>query len=425
MTCKYLARACALPLIILAFAQASHGFSVLAHQAIIDSAWKEAIEPLLLKRFPGASEEQLRQARAHAYGGAIIQDMGYYPFGSKLFTDLTHYVRSGDFIEALIAESRDLDEYAFSLGALAHYAADNLGHSMGTNRAVPLVYPKLNAKYGNEITYGDHPSSHLKIEFGFDVLQVARGRYAPEAYHDFIGFKVSEPVLERAFFKTYGIELKSVFNSLGLAIGAYRKAVSDIIPQMTRVAWEIKKDDIEKSAPGIVREKFIYNLSRADYEKEWGTEYKRPGFLSKMLARFFRILPKVGPLKVFAFRVPTPEAERLFMQSFNATLDLYRVMLAQAKAGALELQNRDFDTGRPTRAGEYRLADEAYAKLLEELEERDFKNVSPELRKNVLDFYGDLSAAIATRKDKDDWRDTLRALERLKSVQAHPAQANH
>ncbi|HXG65949.1 MAG TPA: zinc dependent phospholipase C family protein [Blastocatellia bacterium] len=399
------------------------GYSVLTHQAIIDSTWEDAIKPLLLKRFPGATQEQLREARAHAYGGAIIQDMGYYPFGSRFFTDLVHYVRSGDFIEALIAESSDLNEYAFALGALAHYAADNNGHPVGVNRAVPLLYPKLRARYGSEVTYGEHPSSHIKTEFGFDVIQVAKGRYAPEAYHDFIGFKVSEDVLERAFAKTYSIELKDVFQSLDLAIGTYRRAVSGLLPELTRVAWELKRDEIEKSSPGITRDKFLYNLSRAEYEKEWGTEYEKPGFCAKVTAWFLRIIPKVGPFKALAFRPLTPEAERLMMASFNETVDHYRSLLAGLRDGKLDLQNRDFDTGRPTRAGEYRLADEAYAELLEKLARRNFENVGAELRENILTFYGDLSAPIATKKDKGDWRDTLRALERLKATPAQPVPA--
>jgi hypothetical protein len=380
---KILARAAALLSFILILSQASLGYSVLTHQAIIDSAWEDSIKPLLLKRFPRTSPEQLREARAHSYGGAIIQDMGYYPFGSKLFTDLTHYVRSGEFIEALLTESRDLNEYAFALGALAHYTADSTGHPVGTNRAVPVVYPKMRAKYGSEVTYAEDPSSHIKLEFGFDVLQVARGQYAPEAYHDFIGFKVSKPVLERAFFKTYNLELKDVFGNLDLAIGTYRKTVSDIIPRMTKAAWEAKKDEIEKARPGITREKFLYNLSRADYEKEWGNQYDRPGVVSKTFAFLVRVLPKVGPLKALAFKMPTPEAERIFMESFNATLDGYRALLAQAKSGTLKLENKDFDTGRPTRAGEYKLADEAYANLLEKLASRNFQGVSPQLRENI------------------------------------------
>ena len=162
------------------------GYSVLTHEAIIDAAWKDSIVPVLLKRFPNATPEQLLQAHAYAYGGAIIQDMGYYPFGNAFFSDLTHYVRSGDFVLALIEESRDLNEYAFALGALAHYAADASGHPIATNRAVPMMYPKLARKYGPVVTYEDQPSAHAKVEFGYDVDQVAEGSYAPKAYHDFI-----------------------------------------------------------------------------------------------------------------------------------------------------------------------------------------------------------------------------------------------
>jgi hypothetical protein len=406
----------ALSLTIILFTHQTFAYSVLTHQAIIDSTWKESIKPLLLKRYPAATAEQLKEAYAHTYGGAIIQDMGYYPFGSKLFTDLTHYVRSGEFIESLLEEAATLNEYAFALGALAHYAADNHGHSLGTNRVVPLEYPKLRARYGDEITYAEDPTAHLKTEFGFDVLQVAKGRYAPDAYHDFIGFKVAKDVLERAFVKTYGLQLKDVFQNLDLAIGTYRRAVSSLIPEMTKVAWELKKDEIEKSSPGITREKFLYSLSRAEYEKEYGKDYEKPGFFAKSTAWLFRVMPKVGPFKVFAFKAPTPEAEKLFMESFNATLTRYRSLLAQARDGKPQLENIDFDTGKPTRAGEYSLADRAYSKLVIALEKNKFERANPELRQNIIGFYGDLNAPIATKADRDDWRRTLAALDKLKAT---------
>src|SRR5215813_4636724 len=268
-------------LMVLCLSQITPGYSVLTHEAIIDSSWDDGIKPLLLKRYPGATAEQLREAHAYAYGGAIIQDMGYYPFGSRFFTDLAHYVRSGDFIESLINESSNLNEYAFAIGALAHYAADNNGHSIGVNRAVPLEYPKLRARYGDEVTYAEDASSHLKTEFGFDVVQVARGNYASDAYHDFIGFKVSKDVLERAFLKTYGLQVKDVFKNLDLAIGTYRRTVSGLIPEMTKVAWELKKDEIQKDTPGITHQKFLYNLSRADYEKSMAENMRNRDFLPK------------------------------------------------------------------------------------------------------------------------------------------------
>ena len=407
----------------LAMAQVSFGYSVLTHEAIIDSTWNDSIKPLLLRRFPQATAEQLREAHAYAYGGAIIQDMGYYPFGSKFFTDLAHYVRSGDLIESLIKESQNLNEYAFALGALAHYAADNAGHSMAVNRAVPILYPKLRVKHGNEITYEEDPAAHIKTEFGFDVVQVARGRYAPEAYHDFIGFKVSKPVLERAFKKTYSLEMKDIFTDLDLAIGTYRRTASVIIPEMTKVAWETKKDEIEKLTPGITSEKFVYYLSRASYEKDWGKQYEHPGFFDQTMAFFFRLLPKVGPLKALAFKPITPETEQLFMASFNTTLDHYRALLREVRTGHLELANKDFDTGRPTRAGEYKLADETYARLLDKLARRDFNNVTVDVRQNILAFYRDLNAPITTKKDRSEWRKTVQAIDKLKTVQAQVGQA--
>ncbi len=398
----------------------THGYSVLTHEALIDSTWDSDIKPLLLKRFPAASADELREAHAHAYGGAIIQDMGYYPFGSKFFSNLTHYVRSGDFVEALIRDSQDVNEYAFAIGALCHYCADNDGHPIATNPSVPILYPKLRRRYGNNVTYDENPGAHIQTEFGFDVIQVAKGNYASEAYHDFIGFKVSKPLLERAFKETYGIELASIFTSLDLALGTYRYSVGTLIPTMTKVAWETKKGDLEKQTPGITRDKFLYRFSRTSYNKEWGTQYKKPGFLAKVLSVVFRVVPKVGPFKGFAIKPSTPETENLFRQSFDATVNSYRQSLSKVGSASLNLQNRDLDTGRPTSAAEYRLADDAYAQILDKLASNKFENVTPELRENILAFYGDTNAQIATKNDKGDWRKTLHGLTGLKNAGALP-----
>jgi len=371
------------------FQPKSYGYSVLTHEAIVDSVWKDSIEPLLRQRFPRISSQDLKTAHAYAYGGSIIQDMGYYPFGSHFFTDLTHYVRSGDFASAMLRNATDVNEYAFALGALAHYAADMNGHAIAVNKSVPMLYPKLKRKYGDEVTYADSPSSHIKTEFGFDVLQVAKGRYPSDAYHDFIGFEVSKPVMEKAFKETYGLELKDVFGGLDLAIGTYRKTVSGLIPKMTQVAWTIKKDDISKSQQGITREKFLYNLSRADYEKSWGTTFKQPGVGSRTLAFFFRVVPKVGPFKALSFRTPTPETEKLFMDSFNATLERYRALLSMERTRQTHPADVNLDVGRPTAAGMYRMADKTYAKLVDEMAKHGFAGMSRELRQNILDFYKD------------------------------------
>ena len=367
-------------------------YSVLSHEAIIDSAWEQSIRPILIQRFPDATADDLRKAHAFAYGGAIIQDLGYYPFGSHQFSDLVHYIRSGDFILNLISQSRDLNEYAFGLGALAHYAADNEGHPIAVNRAVALMYPELRRKYGPSIPYEDHRTAHLKVEFSFDVVQVAGGHYAPEAYHDFIGFEVAKDLLERAFEQTYGLQLKDVFANVDLALGTYRHTVGSIIPEMTRVAWAEKHDQLTKGTPGITRQKFVYNLSRASYRKEWGNEYERPGPGARFLAFLFRIVPKVGPFRALAFKAPSPEAEQLFMKSFNATLDQYRALLAQVRAGHLaSLPDRNFDTGQLARAGNYRMADQAAGKLLDKLSDRKFEDVPAALRANLLEYFGNSS----------------------------------
>jgi hypothetical protein len=412
-------------LLLLFLVPAAYSYSVLTHEAIIDSTWDSAIRPLLLKRFPAATADELTQAHAYAYGGCIIQDLGYYPFGSKLFSDLTHYVRSGDFILNLIRDSQDLNEYAFALGALSHYAADNNGHPMAVNRAVPLFYPKLGLKFGNLVTYADDPSSHGKTEFAFDVFQAAKGRYASAAYKDFIGFEVAKPLLERAFEDTYGMKPEKVLMSIDLAIGSYRRAVGTILPALTRVAWQNKKQEIRKDLPSVTRKTFLYNLSRSSYEKNWGSTYRRPGIRSKILASVFRILPKIGPLRALSFERLTPETEKMYMASFNSTIARYRELLSEQDAGRLKLPNDNLDVGTFTAAGKYTLTDAAYSQLLHKLQNH-YTEIPQELRSDILAFYHDRRGPIATKTNDDDWARVLKELELLQAVDVdlrHPTVA--
>jgi hypothetical protein len=388
---------------------------VLTHEAIIDSTWDSGIKPLLLKRFPAATADELTAAHAYAYGGCIIQDLGYYPFGSKFFSDLTHYVRSGDFISNMIRESQDLNEYAFALGALSHFAADDNGHHIATNPSVPLLYPKLRVKFGNSVTYADDPFSHSKTEFGFDVFQSAKSRYASAAYKEFIGFQVAKPVLERAFEDTYGMKIGQVFLSLDLAVGSYRRAIGTILPALTKVAWQLKGPEIRKEVPGITRKKFLYNLSRSSYEKNWGATYQRPGIRSRILAAFFRIVPRVGPFKALAFKKLTPETEKLYMVGFNATIDRYRELLAGVGRGRLVLPNDNIDVGEVTIAGKYKLTDDAYAKLLDKLDGH-YADLPQDLRGDILGFYQNLAAPIATKTNASDWARLQEELNRLEAV---------
>jgi hypothetical protein len=391
-------------------------YAVLAHEAIIDAAWDTHIKPLLLARFPGSTEEQLSEAQAYAYGGSIIQDMGYYPYGSHFFSDLTHYVRSGDFIQALLRDAKDLDEYAFAVGSLAHYAADNDGHRLATNRAEPLLYPRLRHKFGDIIFYEQDPLAHTKTEFGFDVLEVAEESYAPDGYHDFIGFEVSQELLDRAFQETYGLKLADVLLDEEKALNSYRHSVSKTIPTATKVAWSLKKDEIKADLPGMTKRKFRYNLSRSNYEREWGKNYQKPNLMQRFLAFLYMLLPKFGPLRVLQFKTPTPETQRMFRASFNAGLDHYRVLLAELKAGHLDLPNDNFDVGEATGPGQYALNDESHAKLLDRLAEQKFAGLSPSLRDEILHFYADPAAPYTTKRNPKAWASVQAELGELKNA---------
>ena len=408
-------RAVALFLVILMCSGGSSAYSVLTHEEIVDLLWTDEIQPLLLKRFPGLSEDQIRDAHAYAYGGAVIQDLGYYPFGSTEFSNLVHYVRSGDFVRELLLESQDVNEYAFALGALSHYASDIAGHP-AVNQAVAIEYPKLRAKYGKSVRYAQDHSAHLKTEFGFDTVQVAKNRYASQQYHDFIGFQVSKPLLERVFPVVYGMQLKDVLTHEDMAVGSYRFAVSRMIPEMTQVALQTHKKDLMHETPNFTKRKFLYRLSRSDYEKQWGKDYVKPGVGTRILSTLLRYMPKVGPFKGLAFNNPTPQTEDLYFKSINKTVDQYRSFLEEVRNDKLVLPNSDLDSGEVTKAAEYSLTDDAYAKLLAQLSDRKFDLTSPELRDNILQFYSDPSAAIDTKRDAVRWQSVLVSLGQLKAL---------
>ena len=400
--------------IFLSSAFACKAYSVLTHEAIIDAAWETSLKPLLKQKFPVATEEQLKEAHAYAYGGAVAPDMGYFPFGSKLFTNLIHYVRSGDFVIILLDEAQNINEYAFALGVLSHYNADNYGHPLGVNVSVPIVYPKDRKKFGNVVTYVQDKTAHLRMEFGFDVLQTARGNYASEAYHDFIGFQVSKPVLQRAFLKTYGLNIDEVFGNFDVAVGTFRYTVKSLFPDVTKVAWSLKKNEIRKSNPDVTGHRFIYKMSTHSYYKEFGKERTKPGFSASVLAFIIRVVPKVGPLKGLNFKAPTPDAEKLFIQSFDTVLTHYIAYTKDLHHTNLHLPNIDYDTGKKTAPGEYELADENYGTLLLMLSADDFSNVTASLKQNILTFYSQLDT---TKKNSKMLKEISDALQRLQSLQ--------
>lgn len=403
---------------LLAFAsRPSRAYSVLTHEEIIDLLWHDELVPLLRARFPDATIDELHTAHAYAYGGSLIQDIGYYPFGSHLFSNLTHYVRSGDFVINLIRESQDIDEYAFALGALAHYASDTDGHP-AVNEAVSHDFPKLHAKYGPVVTYEDDPKAHIRTEFGFDVLQVARDRFTSDAYHDFIGFQVSRPVLERAFLATYGIKLTDVISNPDLSIGTFRYTVSTLIPTFTKVAIVTKHDEIQQADPTMTRKRFLFHMSRREFEHDWGKDYKRPGFFAHFLAFLVRILPHIGPLSTLDIKVPNTTTESLYMHSLEQSTRTYKAELKLSDSPAFHLENKDFDTGKPTAIGEYHLTDETYAQLLDKLAKAHFNQLSPQLRDNMLSFFSGSRIPAYAVKSKKKWAKTQQELAQLRALQA-------
>jgi len=394
-------------------------YSVFAHEAVVDAAWQDQLVPVLKLRFPRAGDAELEASRAYAYGGSLIQDLGYYPFGSRLFSNLVHYVRSGDFVEALIRDAQDVDEYAFALGALAHYTSDNLGHPIAVNRAVPLVYPKLRAKYGDEVLYVESPARHLMVEFAFDVVQVAQGRFKSDLYQQRIGFEVATSVLERAFRETYGLELGDLFGDTDLAIGTYRRAVSTVIPDMTRLAWKEKRDEILEATPDIAERDVVYSMTRREYEEAYGVKYRKPGLFARFVVMVFKVIPKFGPFKPLAFEPLTSEATALFTESFAAATARYRDSLRALRSRPLPLNDVDLDTGKPVRRGANPLADETYADLLKKLAATEFADVPPALRADINEHFASAaSVEPSDRKTRKQEREAARRLAALNGVAA-------
>ena len=388
------------------------GYSVLTHEALIDANWDKVLIPLIKQKFPAATVEELKKTHAFAYGGAVAPDLGYYPFGSKLFTNLVHYVRSGDFVENLFEEAKDVNEYAFALGVLCHYYADVYGHGIGVNRSVPLIYPEMKTKFGNTVTYADDKLSHLRTEFSFDVLQTARGNYASEAYHDFIGFQVSKDLLEKAFQKTYGLEIRDLFGDFDRAVGTFRWAVKSLFPTLTKAAWKTRGDEIRKLNSSVVKHNYVYRIHRHDYFSEFGKQREKNSFGATILSFFIRIAPKIGPLKVLKFRAPTPEAEKIFIESFDVTVLNYDKGIAKVKNGNIDFANIDWDTGKETMQYEYRLADRTYSDWVIKLKEKNFETVTPSVKENILAFYKNYAADPAV--EASQWQQTTAALEELK-----------
>jgi len=369
-----------------------NAYSVLTHEELIDLAWNDSIRPLLLAKFPGATEHQLVVAHSYAYGGCVVQDMGYYPFGKPFFSNLTHYVRSGDFVVWMLRNARTIDEYAFAIGALSHYLGDSIGHSQAINPATAFEFPKLQHKYGDSVTYGESPHGHIRTEFAFDVEELGHLEFAPPAYLRAVGFRVPRKFLERAFIHTYGFDVHSILGPDRPALRSYRTSVRSFIPTFAEAEVVLHRHQFPPHGDDEAYRVFSQRVSRTNYDRRWKHTYKGPGFKAHLLAIAVFLVPKIGGAADLAIKIPTPETQEWYLKSMNHTVDVLNETLHKLREIAndpVSLANLDLDTGKQERLGEYTLADQTYAKLLERLIASPQNTISRELKQDILAYYGD------------------------------------
>lgn len=391
-------------------------YSVFTHEQLIDLTWNTTIQPLLRARFPQATAAQLLRAHSYAYGGCAIQDLGYYPFGKKFFSDLTHYVRTGDFIASLLRNARDIDEYAFALGALSHAVGDTIGHEDAVNPATSLDFPKLAEKFGPAVTYDQNPHAHVRTEFGFDIDQLSKHRLAPGAYLRFVGLRVSPSLLEKAVFETYALHLHELLGSRRPTFHSYEWAVRSFLPRVAYAETVIHREEFTADATGETLRVYGEHLAQADFQNVWQEYRKRPGFKTYLMALLLRIVPKFGPLALADICIPNAETDQLYIQSINHSVDEYARLLKQLgdKPNHFNvIDNRDLDTGRKIRPGEYPLTDETFSKLVNVLANHSDRNVPEGLRSEIKGYFTD-PGALSTLKLKPEARRKL--LERSSAL---------
>jgi len=396
-------------------------YSVQTHQELIDLAWKQSIRPILLKHFPTLTEAQLQEAHAYSYGGCAIQDFGYYPFGNKFFSDLTHYVRSGDFVLSLLHNAQTPNEVAFAVGSLSHYIGDAIGHSAAVNLSVPIEFPKLEKRYGSTINYAEDPHAHVQTEFAFDINQLSKLRFAPSAYTKFVGLEVPTDLLRKAFFETYGLRLPDIIGTRQTSLRIYRYAVRRFLPNIARAETILHKKNFPADVSTPDFDLFTKDLLQASADNNWEAYRKRPGVRSHLYAGFIFILPKIGSLQMLAIKGPNEHTEDLYIKSVNRSIAGLRRVLTNFDTIDSYISNRDLDTGLVVKPGGYRLADQTYAKLLAMITEHPNNVVPLQLQHDLTDYYADPAAPIFTKKDPQKWAQVqanLKTLATMKTVGA-------
>jgi hypothetical protein len=370
------------------FAGTATSYSVLTHQELIDLAWNDSIRPLLLAKFPGATEAQLVEAHAYAYGGCAIQDMGYYPFGQQFFSDLTHYVRSGDFVVRLFRNARTIDEYAFAIGALSHYLGDSIGHSEAINPATAIAFPNLGRKFGSKVTYDESPHGHIRTEFAFDIDELANTAFAPPAYLRFIGLKVPAKFLEQAFVNTYGFDIHEILGRAHPALRSYRTSVRSFIPSFAEAEVVLHRHQFPPHPDDEAYRIFAERVARTNYERRWKHTYRGPGFKAHLLAVLVFIVPKLGGAADLAIKIPTPETQEWYLRSVNHTVDVFHKLLDKLAANEpLALADVDLDTGERVKREDYPRSDKTYSGLLERLTSNPSRTIPEDLKRDIVGNY--------------------------------------
>jgi hypothetical protein len=406
---------------VLLLAPLAFAFSFLTHETIIDATWVSGIKPVLLAKYPNTTTAEFETAHAFAYGGCVIQDAGYYPLGHPPFSDLAHYVRTGDFITNLIRQAHNVNELAFALGALSHYVGDTIGHMDAVNPSVAIEFPNLEQKYGPVVTYEEGSHQHVRTEWAFDIDQLSHARFAPAVYLRNVGFRVPRQLLERAFYVTYGLQLSRVIGNEGHAVASYDWAVRQFLPRISyaEVLLHRKSFPPDEDLPGF--HTFADRLKKASADNGWEQYRKHTvSFRTRMVAFVIFILPKVGILSDLSIRGPTRDSEEKYVEAVNAAIDRYQQLLGelgQKEKDGFSVPDLDLDTGYPSRPGTYRLMDETYATLLKEVTD---KTAAPPLglRQNILAYYSNPDAPISTKKHPKKWAQVQQELEVLKNMPA-------
>ena len=410
-------RVCALVLCVLLACRPAGAYSLLTHEQLIDLTWQSSIVPLLRSRYPKITDAQLEEARSYAYAGCVVQDVGYYPFGDPFLSDLTHYVRTGDFIVHLFRDAKDANQLAFAVGALSHYVGDNIGHSQATNRAVAVDFPKLAAKYGPVVTFSEGESAHVRTEFGFDVNEIAHHRLAPVHYLRHVGLNVPTQQLAAAFYDTYGLSADfSKARSRRVNVRGFRFAVRSFIPRIAYALTLLHRSHMPADPMTPDLQKLSTEVAQVGAENNWDKYRKKAGIGTYTLAGFIFILPKIGPLKLVAIKVPNQDTEEEYARSINRSTDLLSSTLVRFRTPHQSLANRDLDTGATVRPGGYRLTDETYAKLLHLLVADPHHTIPPGLKTDIQNYYADPKAPIYTRKNPKDWAQVQTDLQVLQTM---------